>query len=90
MLDARKPFGEFIKKARELSGKTQAEVSEALGYSSAQFISNMERGITATPLKVVRPLAKLIGVKPRELYEAWEKVEIVRMREAYKLVRKAS
>ncbi|RYZ96490.1 MAG: XRE family transcriptional regulator, partial [Proteobacteria bacterium] len=38
---------------------TQRSVSLSLGYSSAQFISNFERGIAAPPLKKLKILARL-------------------------------
>ncbi len=48
--------GEYLKELREKSGMTQREVSLALGYSSAQFISNFERGIALPPLKKLKTL----------------------------------
>jgi transcriptional regulator with XRE-family HTH domain len=41
---------------------TQREVSVKLGYSSAQFISNFERGISSPPLKKLKDLIRLYGM----------------------------
>lgn len=51
--------GDYLKELREKSGMTQREVSMALGYSSAQFISNFERGIALPPLKKLKTLQEL-------------------------------
>jgi transcriptional regulator with XRE-family HTH domain len=64
-----KAFGQFLKNAREKAGVTQLEVSNALGYSAAQFVSNWERGLSYPPMKAVIPLAKLYKIKPDILVE---------------------
>jgi transcriptional regulator with XRE-family HTH domain len=51
--------GEHLKQKREALELTQREVSNALGYSSAQFISNFERGIAVPPIKKLKVLTKL-------------------------------
>lgn len=52
-------LGEYLQKMRTRSGLTQREVSMTLGYSSAQFISNFERGIAVPPLKKLKTLVKM-------------------------------
>ncbi|RYZ98140.1 MAG: XRE family transcriptional regulator [Proteobacteria bacterium] len=52
-------LGEFLREQRIAAGFTQRSVSLSLGYSSAQFISNFERGIAAPPLKKLKILARL-------------------------------
>jgi len=58
----RKKVGEYLKVAREEVNLTQAQVSKVLGYSSPQFISNIERGISVAPLA---KLAKMIQMYRR-------------------------
>lgn len=52
-------LGGYLQKMRMKSGLTQREVSQTLGYSSAQFISNFERGIAVPPLKKLKVLMKM-------------------------------
>lgn len=52
----------MLKEMREKAGLTQMQVAEALGYSSAQFISNWEAGKARPPLKTLPRLAKMYGV----------------------------
>jgi transcriptional regulator with XRE-family HTH domain len=52
-------LGEYLQTMRTKAGLTQREVSLALGYSSAQFISNFERGIAVPPLKKLKVLVKM-------------------------------
>ncbi len=55
----RKKLGDFLRETREGVSLTQADVSQKLGYTSPQFISNIERGISVIPLKT---LAKMVGL----------------------------
>ena len=52
-------IGKYLKELRLASNLTQREVSIFLGYSSAQFISNFESGITYPPLKKLAVLQTL-------------------------------
>lgn len=56
-------IGNYIRKCREKSGLSQGDVADALGYSTAQFISNWERGLASPPLTTLPRLQKLIGIK---------------------------
>lgn len=55
-------LGDYLQKMRLEANLTQREVSLALGYSSAQFISNFERGIAVPPLKKLKVLVKMYGM----------------------------
>jgi transcriptional regulator with XRE-family HTH domain len=55
---------------RVKADKTQAQVSEKLGYSSPQFISNIERGITAIPFPLLLKLGRLYKIDQDDLIEA--------------------
>lgn len=52
-------LGEYLQSCREAALLTQRVVANRLGYSSAQFISNFERGIAAPPVLRLRMLIKL-------------------------------
>jgi transcriptional regulator with XRE-family HTH domain len=52
-------FGRYLAGRRVAAGFTQRRVAATLGYSSAQFISNFERGIAVPPLKKLKVLLKL-------------------------------
>jgi len=49
-------LGVYLAEKRQAAGLTQREVADALGYSSAQFISNFERGIATPPLPKLKLL----------------------------------
>ena len=49
-------LGQYLQDMRIRAEMTQREVSVKLGYSSAQFISNFERGISSPPLKKLKDL----------------------------------
>lgn len=50
------------KNLREKAGLTQREVSDALGYSTPQFISNVERGRCRFPIQKLPKIKKLYKV----------------------------
>ncbi|HVV72676.1 MAG TPA: helix-turn-helix transcriptional regulator [Verrucomicrobiae bacterium] len=51
--------GHQWKQLRERAGLTQREVSDALGYSTPQFISNVERGRCRFPIQKLAKIRKL-------------------------------
>lgn len=60
----RKKLGTFLKDVRENADLTQADVSHKLGYTSPQFISNIERGISVVPLKTLARMVNLYKINP--------------------------
>ena len=63
----RRALSLYLKAHRQKAGFTQIELSERLGYSTAQFISNIERGICAVPMNVVALYAELCEINKDEL-----------------------
>ncbi|CAB4150011.1 HTH_XRE domain containing protein [uncultured Caudovirales phage] len=55
---------------RVKSDLTQAHVAKKLGYTSPQFISNIERGITAIPFPLLLKLGRLYKIDRDDLIEA--------------------
>lgn len=62
----RKAIGLFLKTARERAGLTQAEVATEFGYTSSQFISNIERGAATVPTEVMVKLVRIYRMKPEK------------------------
>jgi len=62
-------LGDYLKNCRLQANLSQSEVADQLGYSSPQFISNMERGICAPPLKKIAQLSQLYKCDPHELLD---------------------
>lgn len=62
-------LGKQIKAARIKAGLTQAYLSKALGYTSPQFISNIERDVAPVPVQIIPSLAKLIKISEMVLLE---------------------
>lgn len=54
-------LGKFIKKIREEMDLSQWEVAKALGLSSPQYISNVERGLSVLNPKLFRKIAKVLS-----------------------------
>src|SRR5262245_17355954 len=62
-------LGNYLKEKREKRGFTQRQVSDYLGYSSPQFVSNVERGLCHLPLKAIRKLIGYYELDAREVYD---------------------
>lgn len=62
-------LGTFLQEARVAANLSQWDVAKKLGYTSPQFISNLERGISSPPLKVLKVLVDMYGISSKELIE---------------------
>lgn len=65
----RKIVGKFLRDKRVKAGLTQWDVAHHLSYSTAQFISNWERGVSLPPTDSLPRLAKLLQVPGREIID---------------------
>lgn len=62
-------LGVLVKTKRQQKGITQRELSEKLGYSSPQYISNFERGICGLSPKKFKTVSKMLGIPAKQLVE---------------------
>jgi transcriptional regulator with XRE-family HTH domain len=60
-------LGKELRDMRLALNLTQRDVSTALGYTTAQFISNWERNVSQPPVEALKILAKLYGVSPQSI-----------------------
>jgi transcriptional regulator with XRE-family HTH domain len=56
----------YLKHKRVLAGLSQSEVAKMLGYSSAQFVSNWERGISSPPSNIIPRVAEVYNLSSQE------------------------
>lgn len=64
-------FAAYTKELRENADLTQAEVAKSLKLSTAQMVSNWERGLCYPPLVLIIPLSKLYKISLEELFEVY-------------------
>lgn len=64
-------LGNFLKEKRTQSGLSQKDVATKLGYSTSQFVSNWERGISRPPKNAVHVLIKLYDVSLKDFKQAF-------------------
>lgn len=67
--------GRFLRMRRVKAGLTQLDVARHLQYTTAQFISNWERGISMPPLDTLPRLSALLKVPAREFIETLSEYE---------------
>ncbi len=78
----------FLKKLREDAGLSQAEIAKKMNYSTPQFISNWERGISFPPLNSIKKLASILGVNPELILDYVEEKERAQLEAKFKAIRK--
>ncbi len=61
-------LAQFLKDKRVVSGFSQKDVATKLGYSTSQFISNWERGVSQPPLNTLRKLAQVYQINVDEMF----------------------
>lgn len=62
-------LAQFMRRLRIAAGLSQSDISSKLGYSSAQFVSNWERGLVPPPAKKLKKLALILKTRPKILIE---------------------
>lgn len=60
-------FGNYLQKARLNAGYTQKEISDMCGFSRAQFISNIERGLCWPPMNVLLIMCDVYNIKREKM-----------------------
>ncbi len=68
-----KHVGKFLKTKREKASLTQQDVSRQLDYTSPQFVSNWERGVSLPPTDVLPRLAALYAIGAKEMVDVMHK-----------------
>lgn len=77
-------FGQYLKQKRVQAGLSQSQVSNKLGYTTSQFVSNWERGISEPPVKDIKKIALLYGVSAEGIFDAVLKNKIAEVTESLK------
>ena len=72
-------LGKKLAAARKRSKLTQRAVSNHFGYTTPQFVSNWERGITVPPLETLKELGGLYGCSIKKLIQEYERKKINRL-----------
>lgn len=60
-------LAEFLKEKRLQARLSQGDVSKKLGYTSPQFVSNWERGLSSPPVTTLKKLAGIYGVDAEKM-----------------------
>lgn len=62
-------LSDFLKTKRISAGLSQKDVADRLGYTTPQFISNWERGVSQPPINVLKKLGEMYKVSAEELFD---------------------
>lgn len=60
-------LGLYLKKSRNEAGISQREVSDKLGHSTPQYLSNVERGVCLLAPKHFKTIAKLYNIESQKI-----------------------
>lgn len=61
-------LAQFLKEKRTQAGLSQKDVATQLGYSTSQFISNWERGVSQPPINTLRALATMYKIAAEQMF----------------------
>lgn len=68
-IEAKKVFGENLKRLRIARGMSQDELAKALGYTNRSSINKIELGKNDMPRNKIVRAAAVLGVSPLELFQ---------------------
>ncbi|OFZ31804.1 MAG: transcriptional regulator [Bdellovibrionales bacterium RIFCSPHIGHO2_01_FULL_40_29] len=77
-------LAKFLKEKRTQANLSQKDVATKLGYSTSQFISNWERGISQPPIHTLRTLAQMYAVSPDQMFQVLLSTTIDQVQEELK------
>ena len=60
-------LGKYLKAKRMEADLSQGEVAKHLGYSSPQFVSNIERGASVIPIATLGRMVRLYNANPADV-----------------------
>ncbi len=61
-------LGKYFQEKRIKQGLSQKDVATKLGYTTPQFISNWERGVSMPPIPVITQISKMYKVNSEEIF----------------------
>lgn len=80
--ECRDQLSKFLKEARINAGYSQSDVAKILGYTSPQYISNIERGQSDPPVSKIKILIELYKLDLNHLVTLLVRVYEEDLREA--------
>lgn len=84
-----KIVGAFLKEAREKQNLSQWDVARQRGWSSPQFVSNMERGISDIPEGEIPVLLKILKARTTEFLAAFQEEQTIKFNKRMKRIKDA-
>jgi len=84
MKKLRKNLGKKLKGLREAAGKSQSFMAKDAGYTTPQFVSNVERGIIPPSPKYIITLARHTATTRSEMVGMLSKLYVARVNKEIK------
>jgi transcriptional regulator with XRE-family HTH domain len=69
-------LAKFLKDKRKAAGLSQGVVAKKLGYTSPQFISNWERGLSRPPVATLKKIAQIYNISAHDMFDVILKTTI--------------
>lgn len=83
-MNARSKLANTLKTARINANVTQKQLAKSLGWGTAQYVSNFERGISAPPVKDIPKICSIINIDPKIIYRLLCDVQVERIQKKFK------
>lgn len=69
-------LSKYLKQSRHQAGISQGAVAKKLGYTSPQFVSNWERGLSQPPIPTLKKIARIYNIPADSMFEMTLKTTI--------------
>jgi DNA-binding XRE family transcriptional regulator len=69
-------LSKFLKEKRLEAGLSQGAVAKKLGYTSPQFVSNWERGLSQPPVATLRKIAQIYNISANDMFDVMLKATL--------------
>lgn len=60
--ERREALGAHLRTIRESTDMSQEYIAESMGYTTSQYVSNIERGVSPVPMEYIKKLHDIAGV----------------------------
>lgn len=83
-MNARSKLAATLKTARINANVTQKQLAKSLGWGTAQYVSNFERGLSTPPVKDIPKICSIINLDTKIVYRLLCDVQVERIQKKFK------
>lgn len=83
-MNSKTKLANLLQQSRLDAGVSQKDLSLLCGWSTPQYVSNFERGLSLPPMQVVELICEAIKLDPKIVYQLMHDSQIEKINKKYK------